>query len=278
MSFAGQAATAQSDDSVVIAEVCERFTSSSFLSDLERGLKLSKPPHTYVQDQAYRYANYHGVAVPLPANETHWAILFSDSLAALSAKDSSVSYQFSESGEIAYEELLALWIPDPTWPQPTLTGIPLLRRAVSIQPDQWRCNTDSMQDFVDDVTALIAKTVVFRDYTSLYDFRGGLLAHKVRGDEESWRYVFEASPSGKTMWIQIDVHDRALMRGVGFALAEPVELFYDLDEPSWLPDFFAAINEPNRTRFMSLRESLRGFDLPEISIDSLDRVIDESSK
>ena len=272
----GATAAAQPVDPTLIAEICDRVSSPSFLSELEGGPQLSKPPDRYVQNQAYQYANYRGVAVPLPANESRWTFGFSDSLAALTAIDAGVTYLFSESGEIADEEMLALWVPGPEWPRPRLTGISLLRRAASIQPDQWRCRTDSAQNFVDDVTALIAKKLAFRGYTTLYDFRDGLLAHKVRGNEESWRYVFEAS-SGKTMWIQIDVRDRALLRGIGHALAEPVGFFF-APEPSWLPDFFVAIHEPSRATFVALRESVRGFDLSETSMDSLDRVIEESSK
>ena len=273
----GKATRAQTTDAEAVQAVCDRLSDSLFKLDLDTAPPLKEPPSDIASVQAYDYRLYRGIAVPIPPNESKWSFILADTISLLQGGDSQIGYLFSDSGEAHLDDALNDWIPLSGWPRPSLGGLALLKHAVAMPSNQWRCKYTSAQEFVNDVTALIVKSLAFSSFDVVYEHDEGLLAHRNHAGYESWRYVFEEETSRRMMTVQIDVYDPLLMPDVGFSLAQETPIGVSAG-PGWFSSFFDALNEPNLNSLLLLQKAISDIDLPPETTESLERAISEASE
>lgn len=271
-----QICLAQTSDSDALNSICARSLRSYFESNLSDSPVLRPTPTPTVSGQAYQYISYRGKAVPLPLSETDWFFVFTDTVVMLGARDSNVTYFFGPTTETVSVDDVARWIPVQSWPAPSLEPLEFLRRAVSLDPNELECNRNSIQDTINDVSALILKTAAFSRFDLVYEYRDGLLAYLEHDNEESWRYVFEDPTSRKLFQVGIDVRDRSTAPKIGFEISDTNPSSY-ITGPSWLRNFFMVLNEPGADNLLALRDSIKGFGLPPESVQSVDRMIDAAA-
>jgi hypothetical protein len=236
-----------------------------------------KPPAQRGVESYWRHS-YRGVSVPVPMNTDGWGFYFGDSnylknLVGMSNNELNISYGFVPSqvptsieaaGDIAAEFGL---------PAANLEPMDLVRLALTIDPDSVMCDTNNVQETVNDLAAVYVKALLLSHHDKAYLHEEGALGHSVMEIGERWTYLFE-DKSGRLNEIQLRHENPGLYPYIGFEINDKVLMDSMYSHP-WMALFFEAASEQTRDRIERLRESVIDHSLSEDMLKNLDEKLAE---
>jgi hypothetical protein len=259
-----------------VVEFCDDVREQFAANAPERYPELRTEPPVGEAIGEFDYIVYRGKSVPLPRNKGAWYFGIYRNFFSLGNADNSFTYMLSSSNEEYTFYWAAEALQNRGLPAYDLDHLNMIKTALLLDPGLLKCDPDSVQETVNNFSALSIKQVVLLNYDVIYFLDDALLGYSLHGDRHTWVHLFQDQASGTLFEIRIDYDNPASFGGIELAIAtahEPTEF----SGPSWIPAFFDAANEPVLENLELLKKAVSGFDLPEQSLEMLTTRINEAA-